>query len=161
MGMDQVDKAVSLCQTPTSCKIQIKFYLKYNNKDLQGQDTSLSVFIPLSTNPQNSTLPPTTKKGPNATKRLCLWDFRLNSEHEKKSQGNKLLKFPTTPRKSVMSTEFLQWPSCCCGCLPCSLVSQNRDGQPNCEHHQHLLEAVGQGHYLLNSQTITCPLVEG
>lgn len=60
MVMDQVDKADSLWQTSTPCKIQMKFYLKFNNKDLQGQDLSLSVSIPLSTNPQISALPPTT-----------------------------------------------------------------------------------------------------
>lgn len=131
MSMDQVDKAGSLCQTPTSCKIQIKFYFKCNNQDLQGQDTSHSVSIPLSTNPQTSLLPPTARKGPNATRSLHLWNFRLDCEYEKKSQVNKLLKFPTTIHKSAMSPEFLQWLSCCCDCWPCSLVSQNRDGQPH------------------------------
>lgn len=114
---------------------------------------SLSVSIPLSTNPQISTPPPTTKKGPNATKRLYLWDFRLNSKYGKNSQGNKLLTFLTTLHKSVMSTEFLQWLSCCCGCLLCSLVAQKRCPSPICEHHHHLFEAMGQGHHVLNSKT--------
>lgn len=114
---------------------------------------SLSVSIPLSTNPQISTPPPTTEKGPNDTKRLYLWDFRLNSEYGKNSQGNKLLKSLTTLHKSMMSTEFLQWLSCCCGCLLCSLVSQKRCPSPVCEHCHHLFEAEGQDHHLLNSKT--------
>lgn len=49
--MDEADKAGSLCSTPTSCKVQIEFYFKCNNKDLQVQDASYSVSIPPSTNP--------------------------------------------------------------------------------------------------------------
>lgn len=140
MGIDQVDKAGSLCQTPTSRKIQMKFYLKCNNKDLQGQDLSLSVSIPLSTNPQISTLPPTTKKGPNATKRLYLWDFILDDEDKKPEETScwNLQQLSTNlqcPQNSCSDRVAVVVASLAVWCPRTEVAS------PSCEHHHHLLNS--------------------
>lgn len=96
---------------------------------------SLSLSIPSSANPNIFTLPPTTEKGRNATRRLYLWDLRLSSKYEKKSQGCKLLTFLRALHKSAVSTAILQRRGSRCGCLTRTCCPTTGVASPICDHH--------------------------